>query len=312
MSSKLKVVLLTIDKAGEIMIQRLVGCLTDEIELSLVVTRETRDYDFDGNPVINACRIFGLKYIQPDFSKNNYLAKISSLKPDVIIISNFHKIIKKELIDIPIIGTYNLHSSMLPKMRGGTSLIWALKNGMVETGVTLHCVTEGIDDGDIISQMKVPISQWDTQGSLYEKITIAKFEILLNFLNKLKNREYIHRYPQDHSEATYLPKRKDDDGLLDISGSMESLYNHLRSFDPWTGAYFPIENKKIRLRSTIPSMHYIESRVNENELILGKESSSRFKALIIRSVTDVVERPGIFDKNLATKVLEYWKAHETN
>lgn len=312
MSEKLKIVLLTIDRAGEILLNRLMGSISTDLDISLVVTRETRDYDFGGNPVVNACEKFGLNYIQPNFLDKSYLKQIADIEPNIIVISNFHKIIKKELIDIPTKGTYNLHSSLLPKMRGGTSVIWALKKGMNETGVTLHVVTEGVDDGDIISQKKIPISFWDSQGTLYEKITLAKFDLLLNFLNCMKNREAIEQIPQNHAEATYLPKRKDDDGLLNVTEDLETLYNHLRSFDPWTGAYFPIKDHKIRLRSVIPSRVYLESRVTNRELILGRRNGDKIKSLVISSVTEVVERPNIFDKNLAKEVLNYWNENERN
>jgi len=307
MSEKLKIVLLTIDRAGEILLNRLMGSISSDIEISLVVTRETRHYDFDGNPVVNACQRFGLNYIQPTFSDKSYLQRISYIGPDIIVISNFHKIIKKELIDIPTYGAYNLHSSLLPKMRGGTSIIWALKKGMNETGVTLHVVTEGVDDGDIISQKKVPISFWDSQGSLYEKITLAKFDLLLKFLNCIKKEGEIEQIPQDHTEATYLPKRKDDDGLLNVDKDLKTLYNHIRSFDPWTGAYFLIHNKKIRLRSVIPSNIYLKNRITDTELILGRQNDNKIKSLVISSVTDVIERPNIFDIELAKEVLNYWE-----
>lgn len=312
MRGELKVILLTIDRAGEILINRLMGSLLSDIEISLVVTRETRDYDFEGNPVVNACQSFGLKYIQPKTLDGKFIRQVSEYKPDIIIISNFHKIIKKELIDIPVIGTFNLHSSLLPNLRGGTSIIWALKKGMNETGVTLHEVTEGVDDGDIISQKKVPISFWDSQGSLYRKVTLAKFEVLFEFLTRLKRGEEIIQEPQDHSQATYLPKRKDEDGILNIEEDLEVLYNHIRSFDPWTGAYFPLKNRNIRLRSVIPSGIYQESRVTDSELVLGRNCDSKVKALVIRSVTDIIERPRVYDKTLASEVLKFWNENERN
>ncbi|MDK2842454.1 MAG: methionyl-tRNA formyltransferase, partial [Anaerophaga sp.] len=217
---KLKVVLLTIDKAGQILIERLLGVLPPNISLELVITRETRPYDFNGNPVVNACKKANIKCIQPDFKVNEYLKVVQDINPHLIIISNFHKIIKKELIELSTIGTFNLHSSLLPELRGGTSVIWALKNGLTQTGVTLHYVTEGIDDGDIIAQKPVSIDFWDTQGTLYEKITIAKFEVLVSFLLDIAQGKEIVGTPQNHEKATYLPKRKDSDGLIDINATM--------------------------------------------------------------------------------------------
>jgi methionyl-tRNA formyltransferase len=312
MNNKLKIVLLTIDRAGQILIERLLGVLPSNISIELVITRETRNYDFNGNPVVNACEKGNIKYIQPDFKEKDYLDIVKRINPDLIIISNFHKIIKKELIELSKIGTFNLHSSLLPELRGGTSVIWALKNGLTQTGVTLHYVTEGIDDGDVISKKTVEIDFWDTQGTLYEKITIAKFEVLVSFLFDISQGKDIVSEPQNHEKATYLPKRKDSDGLIDIKSSMLEIYNHLRSFDPWTGAYFEINGRKIRLRNVIPVKEKLDFKIGDNYLILNKECNSGIRSFIIQSVTDIVERPEIFDKELAYIVFKYWKKNIEN
>jgi methionyl-tRNA formyltransferase len=304
---KLKIVLLTIDRAGQIMLERLAGVLSDYFEIALVITREDRDYDFNGNPVVNTCRKLGIKYLQPDFKDNMHINAVTEVNPDLIIVCNFHKIIKSGLIDIPKLGAFNVHSSYLPESRGGTSIIWALKSGSEETGVTLHEITAGIDDGDIISQKKVPISFWDTQGSLYTKITLAKFDLLVDFLTSIAAGEQIPRFPQDHSKATYLPKRNDEDGLLGLEADLLSLYNHIRSFDPWTGAYFEVDGVKIRLRSVLPVNYLIPSSVSADALVLSRENQSNVQSLIIHSVTDVIETPDIFDKRLAERVLALWR-----
>lgn len=312
MKKKLKIVLLIIDKAGQILIERLVGILPSNISLELVITRETRPYDFNGNPVVNACNKANIKYIQPDFKVKDYLEIVKDINPDLILISNFHKIIKKELIELSTIGTFNFHSSLLPELRGGTSVIWALKNGLTQTGITLHYVTEGVDDGDIIAQKPVNIDFWDTQGTLYIKITIAKFEVLVSFLLDIMNGKKIIGIPQEHEKATYLPKRKDSDGLIDIKTQMTDIYNHIRSFDPWTGAYFEFDGKKIRLRKAIPVKKRLESRVEDNFIILSKECNGDFQSLIIQSVTDVIESPEIYNKELAIQVFEFWKKNTNN
>lgn len=303
---KLKIVLLTIDKAGQILIERLVGILPKEISLELVVTRETRSYDFEGNPVVNACKKTGIKYLQPDFKESAYIEIIKNIQPDIIIISNFHRIVKKELIEIPKIGTFNLHSSLLPQLRGGTSIIWALKNGLKKTGVTLHYVTEGIDDGDIIKQKEVNIDFWDTQGSLYDKITIAKFEILYSFLSEILEGKNIKGIPQNHKDATYLPKRKDSDGLIDLNCTMLQIYNHIRSFDPWTGAYIKVNNTNIRLRNVIPVKKKLTPKVDDNYLILSKKCKSGIQSLIVQAISDKIEYPSIYDRNLADSVFNFW------
>ena len=204
------------------------------------------------------------------------------------------------------IGTFNLHSSLLPELRGGTSIIWALKNGLKQTGVTLHYVTEGVDDGNIIKQKEVNIDFWDTQGSLYKKITISKFEVLVSFLFEILDGKEIIGIPQNHEKATYLPKRKDSDGLINIDSEMKVIYNHIRSFDPWTGAYIELNMNKIRLRNVIPVKKKLTSSLDDKVLILSKTCDSGIQSLIIQSVTDIVEKPECLNKQLAEQVLESW------
>ncbi len=303
----LNVVILTIDKAGQILLERLAGALPENIKISLVVTRETRSYDFNGNPVVNACRKFQIRCIQPDFSTTGYLEEIKKTKPDLLIICNFHKIIKKELIEMPSIGAFNLHSSFLPELRGGTSIIWAIKQGYTKTGVTLHEVTEGVDDGDIVFQEIVPIDFWDTQGSLYEKITQKKVHLLIKFLKNIADGKQIIKKPQNHSKATYIHKRKDTDGLLVINQGLIKTYNHIRSFDPWTGAYFDLNGEKIRLRKAIPIKEYFASQITPDGLFISNNGSKKIKTLLIQSVSNIIEQPLLFDLKLAKKVLEFWR-----
>lgn len=307
MENKLKIVLLTIDKAGEVLIERLAGSLPDNITIELVVTRKTRAYDFNGNPVVNICKMVGVKYIQPNFKNKKYLEIIQKIEPDLIIICNFHKIIKNELIQIAKIGTFNLHSSLLPKLRGGTSIIWALKNNLEKTGVTLHCVTEGVDDGDIISQKEVNIDFWDTQGSLYEKITVAKYHILLPFLKRLSRNEKIIGITQNEEEATHFPKRKDSDGELNLESNMLVIYNHIRSFDPWTGTYISINGLNIRLRKATAVKSRLKIEITDTYIVLSRECNSGVQAIIINSVTDVIEQPELYDINLARIIYNFWK-----
>lgn len=302
----LKIVLFTIDGAGELLIERLIAVLPSNIKIELVVTRETRAYDFNGNPVVNICEKAGIPYIQPSFNDRKYIDIIKQVKPDLIIISNFHKIIKKEVIEIPIIGTFNLHSSYLPYLRGGTSIIWALKKGLDETGITLHYVTEGVDDGDIVYQKKIPISFWDTQGSLYEKVTLTKFKILSVFLKDIADGKKINSFAQNHKEATYLPKRKDEDGLINLDSTMVDIYNHIRSFDPWTGAFIKINGMNIRLRNVIPVKRLLTSEIKDNYLILSKSCKSGIQSLIVHSVTDIIEYPKLYNRDLAQLMLNYW------
>jgi len=166
------------------------------------------------------------------------------LAPDVIFSFYYRDLIKAPILEIPKAGCINLHGSLLPAYRGCSPVNWVLLNGETQTGVTLHYMTPKADDGDIIAQRVIDISNADTAKTLFEKIFVEARALLKDTLPRIKDGT-ASRTPQDHAKATYFGGRCPADGEIDWSQSAEDVRNLVRAVtDPYPGAFSYIGNRK--------------------------------------------------------------------
>src|SRR6056297_254024 len=196
-----------------------------------------------------------LKYEIPVFQpksvnlKKGY-AQLVDLKPDVIIVVAFGKILKKKVIDLPSEGIYNVHASLLPKYRGAAPIQRAIENGEPETGITIMEISEGLDAGDIALQKKVQINRDDNLEKVYDKLENAGKDLLLEFLGKLETSDVLFR-EQDHEKATYASKIEKEDLLIDWDLDAESIHNKIRAFDPIPCARTFLNQKPVKIKSSV-------------------------------------------------------------
>ena len=129
----------------------------------------------------------GLEIYQPEKVRNNteFIEKMKALKPDVICVVAYGKIIPKEILEIPKYGCVNVHPSLLPQYRGSAPIQWAILNGDKETGVTTMYLDEGMDSGDIILQTKTSIDKDETSGELWDRLSKIGAELLVETLEKI-------------------------------------------------------------------------------------------------------------------------------
>lgn len=180
-----------------------------------------------------------------DINDPKVLSEIQSFKPDVIVQFGWSHIIKEDLIKIPPKGCIGFHSSLLPKYRGGSPLNWGIINGEKEWGMTMFYMTPGLDNGDIIAQAKFPIDDDDDCKTLYGKAVTASIEMLKEYLPKMENGT-APRIPQDASKATFVKRRKPEDGRIDWSQPSQKIYNLIRGTTrPFPGAFTWFEGRKI-------------------------------------------------------------------
>jgi len=173
-----------------------------------------------------------------------WVKKIKEFQPDVIFSFYYRNIVRKPILDIPSAGCLNLHGSFLPKYRGRCPINWVLVNGEKETGVTLHYMTPKPDDGDIVCQKKIIITDDDTARSLHEKAAQAASVMLDEVLPRIKDGT-ANREPQDHSKATYYGGRRPDDGEINWTVTAKQIRNLVRAVTrPYPGAFSYITNKK--------------------------------------------------------------------
>ena len=179
-----------------------------------------------------------------DINHPLWIQRIKKMNPDIIFSFYYRNIVKPEILEIPSKGCLNLHGSLLPKYRGRCPINWVLVNGEEETGLTLHYMTPKPDDGDIVSQKKVAISDDDNAKTLFDKLTALTSEMLDEILPKIKAGN-APREAQDNSQATYFGGRRPKDGEIDWSMSPKDIRNLVRAVtQPYPGAFSFVGDKK--------------------------------------------------------------------
>ena len=174
------------------------------------------------------------------------LDEILALQPDLIVTAAFGQILPKELLDAPKLGCINVHASLLPELRGGAPIHYAILEGKKETGITIMYMAEKLDAGDILTQVVVPITEDDNVGTLHDKLSAAGSDLLSETLPKLIRGE-LTPIPQDDSKATFASNIKREQEKIDWSLDGETIYNKIRGLNPWPVAYTMLQGKVLKI-----------------------------------------------------------------
>ena len=223
----------------------------------LVVTQPDRPrgrgMELAASPVKDAAIRLGVPVVQPAAIKNNaeFRGQLEALHPDAIIVVGYGRIIPQWMIDLPQYGNLNLHASLLPKYRGAAPIQWAIANGESITGVTTMRIDAGLDTGDILMQREMAILPDDTAETLAPKLASDGAELMIETLRGLETGQ-VKPTPQDHSRATLAPILKKEDGRMDFSRSAYELFNRMRGFRPWPGAFTTFKGKNMQVHRAEP------------------------------------------------------------
>ena len=194
----------------------------------------------------------GLKVLQPKSLKEPWvIEELKYLRPDVILIAAYGLIVPKEVLDIPPLGTLNIHPSLLPKYRGASPVAGAIIAGEDVTGVTIMVTTMKVDAGPTLSAAEVKILPQDTSRSLSIKLSSLAADLLIETLPRWAKGE-IKPQVQDESKATYSKKISKEDGEIDWELSAVEIWRQVRAFDPWPGSYTRWNRKLLKLLQTEP------------------------------------------------------------
>ncbi len=225
--------------------------------VSLVVTQPDkprgRGLEVVFSPVKQAALQFGLPVVQPEKIKNNeqFRSQLSSLAPDAVIVVGYGRIIPQWMIDLPLLGNLNVHASLLPKYRGAAPIQWAIASGESVTGVTTMRIDAGLDTGDVLLQKEIPILADDTAETLAPRLADLGAALMIETLYGLQAGTLTGR-SQDHSKATLAPVLKKEDGLIDFQRTAVEIWNRLRGFQPWPGAYTRFRGKQLQIHAAKP------------------------------------------------------------
>lgn len=189
-----------------------------------------------------AARELGLPILQPEKLRDEaFVEQLRALQPDLGIVIAF-RMLPEVVWAMPRLGTFNLHASLLPEYRGAAPINWAIINGDRETGVTTFLLNHEIDKGAIIGQLKMPIGERDTIGTMYEKLMTAGTGLVLRTVDKLAAGEVtpIEQAHIDEKTLRPAPKIFKEDGRIDWSWSGERIVNLVRGLSPYPAAWTPI------------------------------------------------------------------------
>ena len=177
---------------------------------------------------------------------------INQIKPDVIVVVAYGKILPKEILTAAKYGCVNGHASLLPKYRGASPIQWCIVCGETETGVTTMLMDEGMDTGDILETVTVKIGENETAEELFERLSDISADLMLSTIDKLPKGEITPK--KQEGEATYAPIIKKEMALLDFNKSAKELFNAVRGYYSWPCAYFFMEGKRMKvIKATVGS-----------------------------------------------------------
>lgn len=193
-------------------------------------------------------------HMAPSFNDDAVYEAIRSLSPDFLFSFYFREMIQARFLDLPRLGAYNLHGSLLPKYRGRAPLNWVLVKGETETGITLHAMTPKPDDGDIIAQARLPIEWDETALSLTRKAAAAGRGLVRGALPGLADGTCPRVGQKTLGPSTYFGGRKPADSRLDFAMTVREAFNQIRAVaDPWPNAFLETERGMAKVAWALPS-----------------------------------------------------------
>lgn len=199
-------------------------------------------------PVKEEALRMGIPVYQPQKVRDpKFLELLREIGADVIVVAAFGQIIPKAILEMPPFGCINIHGSLLPKYRGAAPIQQAVIDGEKESGVTIMRMGEGLDTGDMISKAVVPIDPKETGGSLFEKLSQAGAELLVETLPHILDGTASYEKQPEESPTAYASMITKKMGLLDFTKTAEELERLVRGLNPWPCAFTFLEGKSLKV-----------------------------------------------------------------
>lgn len=204
-------------------------------------------------PVKDVAVAEGLAYYQPEKPRGGeFMEMLRSLEPTISVVASYGHILVKDVIDLPELGTINVHASLLPKLRGASPIQAAIREGLIETGVTIMRMVPALDAGPIILQARTPIAEDETYGELELRLSELGAMALVQALTLLQLGEASER-PQDDSAATYAGKIDRAATRIPWLEGCGVVARHIRAFDPRPGAYTTLRDTEVKMFGAVAS-----------------------------------------------------------
>lgn len=225
-------------------------------EIGYVITQpdkaKNRGKKVQVTPVKEEALKLNIPVLQPERVKHNdeLLSLLKEYNPDVIVVAAYGQILPKEILDLPKYGCINVHASLLPKLRGASPIQHAIIEGEEITGVTIMQMAEGLDTGDMLTKVQVPIDGMN-YSQLHDVLACEGANLLIGTLAQIEKGE-VNPIKQDDALSTYAKMIFKQDGKIDFSKEPETIERLVRGFDPWPGAFCNYKDLTMKIWHCIP------------------------------------------------------------
>lgn len=235
----------------EFAVAPLAGLLKENYPVIGVVTQPDRPRGrgklISDTPLKAFAREHQLPVFQPHRTGGeDFLPILAQLSPDLIVVAAFGQILPTTILKAATLGCLNIHPSLLPKYRGAAPISRAIMAGETVTGVTIIMLDEGMDSGDILLQEETPIRPGETFGSLHDRLSLLGAELLVKTIRYL-GEGLLTPVPQDHIMATFAPRIKKEDCLINWASNAQTIVNLIRALSPSPGAHTLLGGKVLKI-----------------------------------------------------------------
>ena len=203
------------------------------------------------SPVKEVALSHEIPVYQPEnFREEETVQQLRELKPDVVAVVAYGRILPQKVLDIPPKGCINIHASLLPSYRGSAPYQWAVLNGEKETGVTAMYLCREMDAGDMIDTAVTPIGENETAGELLDRLAVLGAELLEKTLSRMQQGD-VEGTPQDSAKATYAPMLDKSMCSIDWNKTAQQIHDQVRGLHPWPVATAQIQGKIFKIHATV-------------------------------------------------------------
>lgn len=222
-------------------------------DVAAVVTQPDKPKGRGKEMQMTPVKIQALEYKIPVYQPvkvrdESFVKVLREMEADVFVVIAFGQILPKSVLDLPRLGCVNIHASLLPKYRGAAPIQWCVIDGEKETGITTMMMDVGLDTGDMLEKVVIPIDRDETGGSLHDKLSLAGGELILSTLKKMEEGTIV-RTPQTEEGTCYAKMLTKSLGDIDWEKSAVSIERLIRGLNPWPSAYTMWNGKTIKIWS---------------------------------------------------------------
>lgn len=254
-------------------------------EIAAVITQpdkpKGRGKEMQQTPVKTCALKHGIEVFQPVKIKDAEAVEVlRSYRAELFVVAAFGQILSREILEMPPYGCVNIHASLLPKYRGAAPIQWAILEGEKETGVTIMQMNEGLDTGDMLTKVVVPIEDKDTGESLFDKLAEAGAKLLIETIPMIEAGT-VTPVPQEDSLSTYAKMIKKEMGRIDWQKDAVVLERLVRGMNSWPSAYTYFQKKTLKVWEA-----YVE--VQEKEAVPGTITEVTKNAIKVQTGKDLL------------------------